>query len=264
MELLDGIILGIVQGLTEFLPISSSGHLILAREILRLQTDLGLSFDAVLQLATALAVLIYFWKTFWDLLLAVISFVRGKGMERMQKILLLALIMGTIPAVVLGLLLEGYMETTFRSAELVAVTLVIGALIMFVAEKFAKQSESLTVKKGLWVGFFQALALIPGMSRSGMTISGGLFFGLTRVQATRFSFLLAFPVILGSGLKKLSELGMSGALTDFGLSLLVGALAAFIIGMLSIHFLLQYLKNHTLGVFITYRLALAAGILIFL
>lgn len=260
MNLLDGIILGIIQGLTEFLPISSSGHLILAREVLGLQTSLGLSFDAVLQLATSLAVLVYFRADFVRLFTAAIKWLQRKTVEQKDRILLLALIVGTIPAVILGLLLEDYMGTTFRNAELVAWTLIVGSVLFFIAEKYAKQSENLTVKKGLWIGFFQILALIPGMSRSGMTISGGLLFGLKREEAARFSFMLAFPIIFGGGMKKLLELSANGALNEIGLSLLGGAIAAFMVGVLAIHYLLKYLKNHTLGIFIIYRILLAGVI----
>lgn len=264
MDLLDGIILGIVQGFTEFLPISSSGHLILVREVLGLQTGLGLSFDAVLQLATSLAVLAYFRADFVRLFWASVRWLQKKTIEQKDKVLLLALIIGTIPAVTVGLLLEGYMETTFRNAELVAWALIAGSILFFLAERFAKQDESLTVKKGLWVGLFQTLSLIPGMSRSGMTISGGLFFGLKREEAARFSFMLAFPIIFGSGMKKFLELSASGSLNEIGLSLFAGALSAFIIGVLTIHYLLKYLRNHTLGIFIVYRIILAVLILVLL
>ena len=261
MDIISGIILGVVQGLTEFLPISSSGHLILAREVLGLKTSYGLSFDAVLQLATSLAVLVYFRADFMRLFKVATAWLQRRAIEQKDKILLLALIIGTIPAVILGLLLEDYMGTTFRSSELVAFALIAGAVLFFLAEKFAKKNENLTVKKGLWIGLFQTLALIPGMSRSGMTISGGLFFGLSREDAARFSFMLAFPIIFGGGMKKLLELSGSGALSEIGLSLLVGALSAFIVGMFAIHYLLKYLKNHTLGIFIVYRLALAVLVL---
>ena len=264
MDLLDGIILGIVQGLTGFLPISSSGHLILVREVLGLQTGLGLSFDAVLQLATSLAVLAYFRADFVRLFWASVRWLQKKTIEQKDKVLLLALIIGTIPAVTVGLLLEGYMETTFRNAELVAWALIAGSILFFLAERFAKQDESLTVKKGLWVGLFQTLSLIPGMSRSGVTISGGLFFGLKREEAARFSFMLAFPIIFGSGMKKFLELSASGSLNEIGLSLFAGALSAFIIGVLTIHYLLKYLRNHTLGIFIVYRILLAGLILVYL
>lgn len=258
MDIISGVILGVIQGITEFLPISSSGHLILAREVLGLESQYGLSFDAVLQLATSLAVLLYFRHDFLRLFKSALGFVLSKQqVEAGDRILLLALIFGTIPAVVFGLLLEGYMETTFRSAELVGVTLLLGALIFYIAEKIAKQTESVTPKKGFLIGLFQSLALIPGMSRSGMTISGGLFLGLKREEAARFGFMLAFPIIFGSGAKKLIELGINGGLSDIGVPLLSGAVIAFFVGIAAIHYLLKYLKSHTLSIFIWYRVILA-------
>ena len=257
MDPLSGIILGIIQGITEFVPISSSGHLIIAREFLGLSSSIDLSFDAVLQLATSIAVLIYFWRDFLRIAKLPFKYIRKQTIERKDKILLGAIVLGTIPAVLIGFFLEGTMETVFRSAELVAWTLLLGSLIFYFAEKFAKKNAELTERKGLWIGFFQVLALIPGMSRSGMTISGGLFMGLTRENAARFSFLLSFPIIFGSGIKKMFELSANGVLNDLGYSLFLGAASAFIVGMFTIHYLLKYLKNHTLSVFIWYRVVLA-------
>jgi undecaprenyl-diphosphatase len=155
------------------------------------------------------------------------------------------------------------MDTVFRTLFLTSVTLVFGSILFFVAEKFAKQNENLTVKKGFIVGLFQTLALVPGMSRSGMTISGGLFMGLSREMATRFSFLLSFPIILGSGLKKLLDLVKGGELSSVGLELLLASIIAFIVGIFAIHFLIKYLKTHSLKAFAWYRISLALGILIF-
>ncbi len=250
MSYLDAVILGLVQGLTEFVPISSSGHLILVRELFHLSNQNALSVDAILQLATGLAIIVYFAR---DLK----NFIHDRTM-------ILAIILGTIPAVVLGLFLESKMETIFRSSSLVACMLIVGACLMYAAEKFAKQDKPLDPKRGFIVGVFQALALIPGISRSGATISGGLFLGLTREAAARFSFLLALPIILGSGLKKLLELSGTNSFGDVGLPLILGSFIAFGSGLWAIHFLINYLKNHKLTVFIWYRLVLAALILIFL
>lgn len=263
MDLTQAVILGAVQGLTEFLPISSSGHLILARDVLGLNVPSGLAVDAVLQLATAFAVLVYFRKTFLGLLLSLLRWASRRAIPPEDRTLILALILGTIPGVILGLVLEGTMETAFRSAELVALSLLAGSLLFYVAERCARQREQLSAKKGLWIGFFQALALIPGVSRSGATISGGLLLGLTRENAARFGFLLSFPIIAGSGCRKLFELVGSGYASSFGSELFVGALVAFVVGVAVIHWLLQYLRTHTLGVFIWYRVALALVVLVF-
>lgn len=255
MDIASSILLGVVQGATEFLPISSSGHLILVREVLGLNVPGGLAVDAVLQLATALAVLVYFWKDFLKLGRGIFELVLGNGIEAETKIVLFAILLGTIPAAVFGLLLEEYMETTFRTPLFVGTTLLLGALLFYIAEKVATQNKQLTPKKGLWIGFFQALALFPGTSRSGATISGGLIFGLKREDAARFSFLLSFPIIFGSGLIKLFEI--AGERADFNIALISGALSAFLIGILAIHFLLRYLRTHTLSLFIWYRVILA-------
>lgn len=264
MDLFSGIILGAVQGLTEFLPISSSGHLILAREVLGIQSEFGLSVDALLQLATSLAILLYFRKDFIRMGKVAIALFLKKVVPSQDKILLFALIVGTIPAVVIGLLLEDIMATSFRNAELVAWTLILGAVLLYVAEKLSRQNQELNVKRGFWIGVFQTLALIPGMSRSGMTIAGGLLLGLSRVEAARFGFMLGFPIIFGSGMKKFLELNSSGELFVLGFPLLVSALTAFTVGILAMHFMIKYLKNHTLNIFVVYRVALAVVVFVLL
>ena len=257
MDIISGLILGIVQGLTEFLPISSSGHLILAREIFGLPTEFGLSVDAVLQLATSIAILLYFWRDFFGVANAAYDFACGRAIASREKIFIGALVLGTVPAVLFGLLLEDVMQTSFRSAELVAWTLLFGAAFFWIAEHLSKEHRELSVRRGFWIGMFQTLALIPGMSRSGSSIAGGLLLGLSRVEATRFGFMLGFPIIFGSGMKKLLELNSSGVLLELGDSLFFGAFAAFLTGFVAIHFMVRYLKHHTLGIFIVYRVVLA-------
>jgi undecaprenyl-diphosphatase len=250
MTILEAIILGLVQGLTEFIPVSSSGHLILARNILGLGGENSLAFDAVLQLATVLAVIIYFAKD-------ILGFFRDKN-------LVVSIIVGTIPAVIFGLMLESKMETVFRDAHLVAWMLLVGALIMYLAERYAKGDKSINPKRGFIIGLFQSLALVPGISRSGATISGGLFSGLSREMATRFSFLLSVPIIAGSGFKKLLDFNQSGQFGEVGLTLVIASIVAFISGLWSIKFLLNYLKNHKLTFFIWYRVVLATLIFFFI
>lgn len=263
MEIVNSIILGIIQGATEFIPVSSSGHLILARDWLNLEVDYGLAFDAVLQLATTFAVLVYFRKDIFNLIKNFFKFISGKSIEAKDSILLKAVILGTIPAVVIGFFIEDFMDTLFRSSFLVAISLIVGGLVMFFAEKFSKQNLDLNVKRGIGIGFFQALALVPGFSRSGMTISGGLFLGLKREEATRFAFILAFPVLLGAGLKKLLDLGSTGILESVGFELFAGSLTSFIVGLLAIHFLVTFLRKNTMNVFVYYRFILALVVLIF-
>ncbi len=260
MSFLDATILGLVQGIAEFLPISSTGHLILAREFLQLEVEYGLAVDATLHFATALAVILYFRKDLVGLVSATMHYVRTREIEKTQATLLLALVLGTIPAVFFGLLLEGTMDTLFRSTTLVAWVLIVGSVLFLVAEYVLKryeQPKQLTVGKGVLIGLFQALALVPGMSRSGATISGGMLLGLTREQAARFAFLLSLPIIVGAGSKKLLELGEAGIPSAEWLAIGFAALVAFSSGIASIHYLLKFLKNHSLVPFVVYRVALA-------
>lgn len=267
MNLLNVIFLGFIQGITEFLPVSSSGHLIIVREILNLQTNYGLAFDAVLQLATTLVIFVYFRKILWGLVSDCLNFLNRKIIEKQKKIYLGAIIFATLPAIVFGLFLEDLMETAFRNTSLVAFSLILGAILMLIAENILKQNFDKSTQKmslitGLKIGFFQSLAIIPGMSRSGVTIAGGLFAGLNREDATKFSFIIALPILFGSGIKKLLDLSMSGLLVDIGFELLIGSASAFLFGLLAVHFLVSFLKSHTLKIFVWYRLILATLILI--
>lgn len=260
-------VLGLIQGLTEFLPVSSTGHLILARGIFGFSPENGLAIDAVLQLATGLAVIVYFYKDILRLAGSFYNVVARRPVQREDITLILALVAGTVPAVILGLLLEDTMATVFRNADLVAYALIAGSFVMLLAEYVSKRvrdghsSDTPTVWKGLAIGVFQALALVPGMSRSGMTISGGLFFGLSRETAARFGFLLAVPLILGSGLKKLLDLGLGGTLDSIGPELLLGSVFAFTSGIIAIHALLLFVRTRPLYVFIVYRIAVAIAVL---
>jgi len=264
------IILGLIQGMAEFLPVSSSGHLILARVFFGFTANNGLAIDAVLQLATVLAVIVYFRKDLFDLTVTLFRRIFGKSVSADEERLMVALIIGTVPAVIVGYLLEDIMATVFRNSHLVAYALVVGSAIMFFAEYASHRLKSffdvshVGVGKAFLIGLFQTLALIPGMSRSGMTISGGLFLGLSRESAARFGFLLAVPIILGSGLKKLLELGVNGTLSAVGPELLVGSAVAFVSGLAAIHALLLFVRTQPLYAFIAYRLALAILIFAFL
>jgi undecaprenyl-diphosphatase len=251
--------------LTEFLPVSSTGHLVIARELLGLQVEYGLLVDAVLHLATALAVFLYFRADFIRLLVSLWRWIRHNDIHVRDRNLILALILGTLPAVPLGIIFEDYISGAVRSVEVVAFALIAGSLLFVFAEYVGKKNilEEVKLRTGLRIGFFQALALIPGMSRSGMAISAGLIFGLTREEAARFAFMLSFPIILGAGGLSLLRLSSDGILAELGFSILGAAAAAFVTGWAAIHYLLKYLRHHTLGVFVVYRLALAAVLLFF-
>jgi len=186
----EAIILGVVQGLTEFLPVSSTGHLILVRDVFGISDEYALAFDAILHLATAAAVILYF---FGDIVMLVNTALRKLSrlpVNQSDLTLLYAILIGTIPAVILGLLLESTMETLFRNPLLVAGVLVGGSILFMYAEWCylnEHRRDDMSINKGFKIGLFQALALIPGMSRSGSTIAGGMLFGLTRHDAARFA-----------------------------------------------------------------------------
>ena len=263
-------ILGLVQGLSEFLPISSTGHLIVTRALLGLETPDGLAIDAVLQCGTVLAVIVYFRSDLIHLARTAVRQLFWAPVEVKDARLLRALIAGTVPGVVAGLLLESTMDTVFRNPHLVAYALIVGSLFFMAAEYVYKRVhvslslEDFGWRRGFVVGVFQSLALVPGMSRSGMTISGGLFLGFTREAAARFGFLLSVPIIAGSGLKKLIDLYSSGMLTSVEGPLIFGTLIAFVSGLLAIHGLLLFVRTRTLYAFVVYRVILALLILSFL
>jgi undecaprenyl-diphosphatase len=263
MSFFDALVLGLVQGLTEFLPISSSGHLILARSLFGIDDSGALAFDAVLQLASIVAVMIYFFPDIWQLTQTALRKLGKLPVNQRDETLLYAILIGTIPAVLLGLSLESLMETLFRSPLLVAAVLIVGSILFMYAEwKYINvpRTNEMTVKKGFQIGLFQSLALIPGMSRSGASMVGGMLLGLTRAEAARFSFLLALPVITGAGLKMFLEMITSGQEIVWG-SVIVGAVAAFLSGLIAIHFMISFVRKNTLWPFIWYRIILASFVI---
>ncbi len=260
MSIFAALILGIIQGLTEFIPVSSSGHLVLAHQALGV-SDGGLAFDVALHIGTLLALVCYFHR---DIVLLAKG-IFGRNEYRQLAWLLVA---ATIPAVVAGMLLEQKAEDTFRSSTLVAINLIVVALLMLWAERFARRYQHKTdvkqasAKQALVVGLAQAAAIVPGVSRSGGTITAGLFMGLDRVSATRFSFLLGMPVTFGAIVKVLSEDATTQRISDETDVFVVGVAAAFLAGIFAIKFLLHYLSKHTLAVFAYYRIALGVIVLL--
>ena len=247
---ITGLILGFVQGLTEFLPVSSSGHLILVRDIFNLSVTNGLFFDVMLHLATGLAVIVYFRNDLKQMILR----------PKENQILWLAIILGTIPAMVFGL----FFSEELRDPYVVVLALIGGSVLFLIAEKFATQNRILTIGKGAGIGLFQALALIPGVSRSGATISGGLLLGMKRDEAAKFSFLLGLPIIFGAsileGLRSI-DVFINGEVSS---GLIVGVITSFVTGMVAVHYLLKFLKNNSLKVFAWYRIILALLILFYI
>lgn len=258
MDITAGIILGLVQGITEFLPISSSGHLIMVRELIVVTDVHALATDAILHLATTLAVMTYFSRDIWVLTQTLIRKLGRLPVNEKDLTLLYALIAGTVPGVVLGLILESYMAT-FENAVVVATVLFFSAIFFMYAEWRYFQNPpqgSLTVKRGLLIGVFQALALIPGFSRSGATLAGGMLLGLNRLEATRFSFLLAIPIILGVGIKKLIDLIVLDEPVAW-VPIAVGAVVSYVLALIVIHFFLGFIRRYTLWPFIWYSVILS-------
>lgn len=262
--LIQAIVIGAVQGLTEFLPISSSAHLILLPPLLGWDDALINSpfFDVMLHMGTLVALLAYFWRDLLRYALAGLAALRdrrvGSDPDRRMAMLLAA---SVIPAAIVGVALESFIDSFFR-AELLVVTglLVVGAAILFVAERAARHTrrmEELHLRDALAIGFAQALALFPGISRSGITISAGLFLGLQRPAAARFAFLMGTPIIFGAGLWKSREI-FSGSATAFEPAvLLAGVVASAIAGLIAIWGLLAFLRRYSTDVFVIYRLGFA-------
>lgn len=246
MDIFLAILAGAVQGLTEFLPISSTGHLIIFEKLFGIsQSTFGLAFDASLHLGTLLAILIFFYKDY---------------LKVFKNKLFLKLAVGSIPAVFFGLLLENLIEGPFRQIFVVALALIFFSPIMFFAEKKGKKTKSrqdLNYKNAFLIGCAQALALIPGISRSGSTISAGLLLGLKRQEAASFAFVLAGPIIAGAGAKKFLEVLTSQSIknADFNF-FLVGMISSAIFGFLTIKYFLRYLQTQTLHPFVVYRVIL--------
>lgn len=267
---LDAIILGLVQGLTEFLPISSSAHLRILGPLLPGGADPGAAFTAITQLGTELAVLIYFRKdvmrmlTAWVASLPVIGSRKpGQPLETDAKLAWLV-ILGTIPICVLGLLLRSWIETTFRTLAVTAIMLIVFGLILGWAEKRGTQTRQigqLGWKDGILLGFAQAMALVPGVSRSGGTITAGLLLGMTREAAARFSFLLAIPAVLMSGFYMLlfKREPMTG--DQWGMTL-AATVIAFLVGYAVIVWFMRLISSKGFGFFVIYRVLLGVAILL--
>jgi undecaprenyl-diphosphatase len=260
MDLIEAIVLGIVQGLTEFLPISSTGHLRIVPAFLGWE-DPGAAFTAVIQLGTTFAVLLYFRRELWRIAVAWLDSVRTRGRRRdLDARLGWFIFLGTIPIGIFGFAFKDTIETGARDLYLIGAALIVVGLVMLVADRIGPQKrelEEIGTREGLAVGFAQALALIPGVSRSGATITAGLFAGLTREAAARYSFLLSTPAIVASALFEMRN--FIGKDTGTGaLEIVVATLFAFVVGYLSIAFLLRWVARHSLSVFVAYRVGLGA------
>lgn len=263
MTLLQSLFLGIVQGLTEFLPVSSSAHLVLVPFILNWTLDPTKTFifDVLVQLGTLVAVVAYFWQDLLTIFRAVIEGIRNKQpLQQANSRLGWYIVLATIPAGLGGLLLKSKVEAAFSSPVLTAVLLFVTAVILTLAEIFARKERSLeqiSWLDSLLIGVCQLLAVFPGISRSGATISGGLARGLKREAAARFSFLMSIPIMLAAGLLSVLDLIKIPGLSQFLPVLSIGFLAAMVVGYLSIRWLLNFIKSRSLFPFALYCAALS-------
>jgi undecaprenyl-diphosphatase len=269
MSWIEAVVLGLVQGLTEFLPISSSAHLRVVGEAFG-WGDPGAAFTAITQIGTEAAVLLYFRHDIWRIIRTWVGSLRDRRLRsdpdaRMGWLI----IVGSLPIVVLGLLFQDRIETTFRSLWIVATALIAFSLVLFWADRVGskkRELDQLTVGHGIAFGFAQAMALVPGVSRSGGTITMGLFLGYSRSAAARYSFLLAIPAVLGSGVFQAYEAltgGVEGEAVAWGPTILATVLA-FGVGWTVISWLLRYLDRGSFTPFVVYRVVLGALILVLL
>jgi undecaprenyl-diphosphatase len=254
------ILLGIVEGVTEFIPVSSTGHLILASELLGYDAAQWSVFNVVIQLGAILAVIVLYWRTFWAVLVGLI----GNKPEswRFVRNVLVAF----IPSAVLGFIFIDRIEALLESAKVVAWALLIGGIAMLVIEKTAPQGTEkgvadISLGKAIGVGLIQCLSMIPGVSRSGATILGGLSLGIERRTAAEFSFFLAIPTMLGASVLDLAKHGAALTPAD-ALAIAVGFITAFVTGIVFVKFLIRFVARHTLRVFAWYRIALGFSILL--
>jgi undecaprenyl-diphosphatase len=260
---IEAIVLGLVQGLTEFLPISSSGHLRIVPAFFGWE-DPGAAFTAVIQLGTMAAVVLYFRHDLWRIAVAWCQELRVPFRSRSHEANLgWFIIVGTVPISVLGLIFRDQIESGARDLYLIGSALIVFSFVMLLADRFGSRRREITelnMRDGLVIGFAQALALIPGVSRSGATISAGLFRNFDGAAAARYSFLLSVPAVVLSGLFEIRDIGGAGG-ASVGATI-IATLGAFVSGYAAIAWLLRYLATHTLAVFIAYRIPLGILVLV--
>jgi undecaprenyl-diphosphatase len=269
--IIQALLMGIVQGLTEFLPVSSSGHLILVPYLFGWDDAFltSLAFSVMLHLGTLVALFVYFRADWLRLVPAGLATIRDRSFRSdPDRKLAWLLAAATVPAAIVGYVFDDLIEDQFRQVGLVAVTLVVGGILLWVADRVGRTDRRIadvSFPVAIGIGVAQALALIPGISRSGISITAGRLAGLDRESAARFAFLMATPITLGAGLYEALSLvsGEAGVAVEVG-PLVVGMIAAALSGLAAIHFMLRYLRTRSLDLFVWYRFALAAIVLLVL
>jgi undecaprenyl-diphosphatase len=268
MDYIHSIILGIVQGLTEFLPISSSGHLLIAHDLFHFGFIDEISFDVALHIGTLVALIIFFWKDIVTYIVAFLkSFANWNLTGDLGQRLAWYIVVGSIPAGIFGFIFEGTIDEKLRSPWIVAVLFIVVGLLFLVSERIfsqRKELQELGWGGAIIIGLAQVLALAPGVSRSGITMVAGMSRGLRRQAAARFSFLLSIPVVFGAGVKKMLDAWQEHLPSSQWLILLVGACSAAVMGYFVIKFLLRYLSTHSLNIFAYYRFIVGATIIVYL
>ncbi len=266
-EILKAILLGVVQGLTEFLPVSSTAHLRIIPSFLG-WGDIGASYTAVIQVGTMIAIILYFRTDLKNMLNSILLSIKTKDYKSKDTKLLFMIIIGTIPIVIFGFVFKDIIRNEFRSMYIMAGSLIFFSIILMIADKFTKSKvniQTIGFKDGFIIGLFQALALIPGVSRSGSTISGAFFRNMIREDAARFSFLLSIPAVLLSGVFELFSQRTTLLSGDSAvLSLVIATVVSGVVGYWSIWFLLSYIKKHSMMLFVIYRIAFGILIIILL
>jgi len=256
----QALVLGLIQGLSEFLPISSSAHLALTPWFFGWQSG-GLAFDVALHTGTLVAVAWYFRKEWIALAKAALSIVRQRSVKTTEEWRLVFLVVATIPAAIAGLTVEDLAETTFRSPRLIAINLMLMGVVLWLADRFARRNrplDGMRFRDAVTIGLIQCLALLPGVSRSGSTITGGLVLGFDRQSAAVFSFLMSFPVTLAAAVLKAPDAFTTGTEAS---TIFIGIAAAAVSSWLAITVLLRFLARHSFGVFALYRIVLGIIVL---
>jgi undecaprenyl-diphosphatase len=281
--LVQAALLGVVQGLTEFLPISSSAHLILARMFFGFDGErFGLPFDVAIHIGTLLAVVVYFQRDLAAMAQSLPQVFRPGAAKRGEAVpierqdvrrgsegarLIWLISVGTLPAVIVGLLFSDAIERHLRTPHVAAFTLTAGAIGLYVAERVGakrRNEESLTLAEAFWIGCAQAAALVPGVSRSGATITIAMLLGLRRAEAARFTFLLGIAAIVGAAVLELPDMFAQGVAGEAVQLIVVGVATSAVVGYFAVKYFIQYLVRHPVDVFVWYRLALAASVVIWL
>ena len=268
---IQALVMGLVQGLTEFIPVSSSGHLVLVPWLFGWKDPFisSVAFTVILHMGTLLALLAYFWRDWMTLIPAGLAAVRDRSLNNdPNRKMALMLVIATIPAVLVGPIFESKFEDLVREPARIALMLCVGAAILWLADRWGSKErdmESLTFRESLIIGVAQVVALVPGISRSGVSISAGLFLGLTRESAARFSFLMATPVIGGAGVWEARKFLTHEAGPSPEMNVIViGFLAALVSGFLAIRFMLAFLRRQPVTAFVVYRVIAAIAVLLIL